>query len=71
MPRTLEEIRKEELAALRQRLGRSGMIRFLQQFEKGQGDYAHHRHAWVDCMSLADIRELAGRKVKGKNRRSR
>jgi hypothetical protein len=71
MPRSLEEIRKEGFAALRQRLGRAGMIRFLQQFETGQGDYARDRHAWVDCMSLDNIRELAGRKVKGKNRRSR
>ena len=43
MPRTLEEIRTLGLAALRERLGRAGMIRFLQQFENGSGDYAATR----------------------------
>ena len=34
MNRTLEEIRTLGLEALRERLGRAGMIRFLQQFAK-------------------------------------
>ena len=34
--RTLEEIRREGLAALRQRLGVVGMVRFLQQFDHGE-----------------------------------
>ncbi len=55
MPRTLEEIRRLGLEALRQRLGRAGMIRFLQQFETGRGDYARERHAWVDRMSLDQL----------------
>jgi len=32
------------------------MIRFLQQFETGQGDYCIERHQWVDATSLDDIR---------------
>lgn len=55
MSRTLEEIRREGLEALRERLGRAGMIRFLQQFETGSGDYARERHEWVDETSLEDI----------------
>jgi hypothetical protein len=35
------------------------MIRFLQQFETGHGDYARERHAWVDETPLADLRALA------------
>jgi hypothetical protein len=53
---TLDQIRRKGLAALRRELGRAGMIRFLQQFENGQGDYARDRHKWVDQMSLDDIR---------------
>jgi hypothetical protein len=57
---TLEEIRHEGLAALRERLGRVGMVRFLQQFETGRGDYATERHEWVDQTTLDDIRRAAG-----------
>ncbi len=55
MPQTLEEIRREGLAALRERLGRAGMIRFLQQFEITRGDYSRLRHEWVDQTSLAEL----------------
>ena len=41
---TLEQLRREGLEALRERLGQAGMIRFLQQFETGDGDYANERH---------------------------
>ena len=53
---TPEEIRREGLNALEERLGRAGMLRFLQQFDRGHGDYAQERHAWVDSMTLADIK---------------
>lgn len=60
MTRTLEQVRNEGLEALRQRLGRADMIRFLQQFETGRGDYATQRHDWVDRTSLEQVRrELA------------
>lgn len=58
--KTLDEIRREGLAALRERLGRAGMVRFLQQFETGEDDYAHERHDWVDQTSLDELRSLAG-----------
>lgn len=57
MIRTLEEIRKEGFEALRERLGRAGMIRFLSQFENGSGDYAKDRHEWADEISLEEIRK--------------
>lgn len=59
---TLEQIRREGLEALRERLGRAGMIRFLAQFENGEGNYAKDRHKWVDRTSLADIRESSRRR---------
>ncbi|MFQ5429244.1 MAG: hypothetical protein ACE5E1_02940 [Phycisphaerae bacterium] len=67
MHRTLDQIRREGLTALRKRLGQAGMIRFLQQFETGKGDYASERHKWVDQVSLNDLR----RKVAGTPRRTR
>jgi hypothetical protein len=55
MPQSLEEIRERGLNALRKELGRSGMIRLLQQFETGSGDYARDRHVWVDRLSLEEL----------------
>jgi hypothetical protein len=45
--------------ALRKELDRYGMIRFLQQFDAGSGDYAKERHAWVDHTSLEQLRAAA------------
>lgn len=64
--RTLEQIRQEGLEALRERLGQAGMIRFVAQFDNGDGDYAKDRHAWVDRTSLAEIRESARRRKRTK-----
>jgi hypothetical protein len=64
MAMTLEEIRRAGLEALRERLGQAGMIRFLQQFDSGQGDYASERHKWVDQTSLDDLKKLAADKPK-------
>jgi len=57
--KTLDEIRREGLEALRERLGRAGMIRFMQQFENGSGDYAQERHQWVDETTLDELKEAA------------
>lgn len=53
---TPEDIRREGLMALEERLGRAGMLRFLQQFDRGQGDYAKERHAWVDALTVEDVK---------------
>ena len=37
---TLEEIHQKGLLAFRDALGRDGLIRFLQYFSNGSGDYA-------------------------------
>ena len=50
-----DEIRRDGLAALRERLGQARMVRFLQQFETGHGNYASDRHDWVDRTTLDDI----------------
>ncbi|HID27196.1 MAG TPA: hypothetical protein EYP22_05130 [Methanosarcinales archaeon] len=52
---SLSEIRKVGLEALVQSLGQIGMLRFLQQFEVGRGDYTKEREQWLSKMSIQDI----------------
>jgi hypothetical protein len=66
MRRTLEEIRQEGLSALRDRLGRAGMIRFLQQFQTGSGDYATQRRKWVNRTTLPTLKRQAAARRKRK-----
>jgi hypothetical protein len=61
---TLERIRRDGLEALRTKLGKAGMIRFLQQFETGEGDYARERREWVDSTSMDEIRHRADKRVR-------
>jgi hypothetical protein len=68
---TQNEIYQQGLQALRDRLGRAGMIRFLQQFETGHGDYARERHAWVDRLTLGDLRKLSAPSKPGRKRPKR
>jgi hypothetical protein len=56
-PQTPEQIRIAGLHALHEALGLVGMIRFLQQYETGHGDYSRDRHAWLDRWTLDDIRQ--------------
>ncbi len=59
---TPEEIRNAGLEALERELGVVGMVRFLQQFEKGTGDYTKDRYEWLrdeDAENL--IREVEQR----------
>ena len=45
---TLQEIRRAGIRALARDLGPLGMVRFLQQFEIGLGDYSKERHELLD-----------------------
>jgi len=49
---TPDQIRKEGFKALERHLGPDGMIRFLQQFETGSGDYTKERHRWLKETSV-------------------
>jgi hypothetical protein len=50
MAMTLEEIRRAGLEALAEKLGPVDMVRFLQQFETGRGDYSAEREAWLGSL---------------------
>jgi hypothetical protein len=53
--KTLAQIRLIGLEALSRELGSFGMVRFLQQFETGQGDYSSERHRWLDQLSVEEF----------------
>ena len=49
------DIRKVGLEAVAKKLGPVGMVRFLQQFETGYGDYTKERLQWLKDMDIHDI----------------
>jgi hypothetical protein len=57
---TLEQIREQGLATLRQQLGIVGMVRCLQQSEMGWGNYTEERYQWLGDPDL----EALGKKSK-------
>ncbi|HEX9388870.1 MAG TPA: hypothetical protein VF918_21270 [Anaerolineales bacterium] len=59
---TPQQIRVAGLAALSRELGLVGMIRFMQQFEMGQGDYSVDRHKWLDKYTVDDIAKMVQEK---------
>ncbi|MFN0121036.1 MAG: hypothetical protein ACKV2V_11090 [Blastocatellia bacterium] len=54
---TLNQIRVAGMEALARELGPVGLIRFLQTFEKGQGDYSIQREAILPAMTAEQIAE--------------
>ena len=48
-------IRKAGLEAVAKKLGPLGMVRFLQQFETGWGDYTKERDQWLKDMDIHNI----------------
>ncbi|MBI5188243.1 MAG: hypothetical protein HZA07_04125 [Nitrospirae bacterium] len=51
------DIRKLGLEALEKTLGPIGMVRFLQQYEGGVGDYTRERERLLKGLSVKDIIE--------------
>ena len=60
-PTNLFQIRQLGLKVLSRELGPVAMIRFLQQYEVGTGDYSKERHQWLDKITIDDIVEKAHR----------
>ncbi|GAB4426773.1 MAG: hypothetical protein Fur0044_24780 [Anaerolineae bacterium] len=63
---TLEEVRLTGLRALSQELGPVGLIRFLQQFERGYGDYTAERHLWLGQDTVENLVQEIKRQRKTK-----
>jgi hypothetical protein len=57
-------LRKTGLLAISKALGPLGLVRFLQQFETGVGDYTKERQQWLDKMDIKSIvSEIKRRRV--------
>ena len=52
---TPEEIRTVGLRALVDALGADGALRFLQQFDRGRGDYTAERQQWAAELDLKTL----------------
>lgn len=59
---TPQQIRVAGMKALSRELGVVGMIRFMQQFEMGHGDYSKDRHQWLDQYTVDDIAKMVSEK---------
>ncbi|HEX3034875.1 MAG TPA: hypothetical protein VHT73_07030 [Thermodesulfobacteriota bacterium] len=59
-------IRKLGLEALARALGPIGMVRFLQQFETGMGDYTKERAQWLENIDVKTIVEEIKHRRKAK-----
>ena len=66
---TAEEIRTFGLEALYRELGPVGMVRFLQQFETGKGDYSVERHELLKGMDVTRLVEEARKLSKQREER--
>jgi len=61
---TPEDIRREGLKALAEKLGVVGMVRFLQQFERGEGNYTKDREKFLEDNSVDKlIEEIKARRI--------
>ena len=67
-PMSLREIRAAGLEALARELGPVGMVRFLQQFETGRGDYTRERETWLEAET---VESLAGKIRRSKEKKQR
>jgi hypothetical protein len=54
---TMNEIRKAGIEALTQALGPAGMLRFIQQFDLGHGDYTKDREKLLEHYTIEEIIE--------------
>ena len=51
----LYQVRQAGIQVLSRELGPTAMIRFIQQYERGCGDYSKERHDWLGNFSVHDI----------------
>jgi hypothetical protein len=61
---SLIEIRKVGLQALREALGPVGMVKFIQQYENGDGDYTKEKYQQPD-LTIEEVDLLLKSGMKG------
>jgi hypothetical protein len=52
------QLRDRAYAALLRELGAVDFARFIQQFERGQGDYTRDRGQWLEGLALDQIMRI-------------
>ena len=53
----LEKIRQEGLKALKEKLGPVGMIKFIQMYSDGEGDYTKERRKKLTNLEEEDLKK--------------
>ena len=56
--RELEKIRKEGLKALKEKLGVDGMIKFIQMYSDGNGDYTKDREEILKDVTIEEFEKF-------------
>mgnify|MGYP004674862719 FL=1 len=56
--RELEKIRREGLKALKEKLGVDGMIKFIQMYSDGTGDYTKDREEILKDVTIEDFEKF-------------
>ena len=56
--RELEKIRREGLKALKDKLGVDGMIKFIQMYSDGKGDYTVERDEFLKDVTIEDFEKF-------------
>ena len=56
--RDLERIRREGLKALKDKLGVEGMIKFIQMYSDGNGDYTREREEILKDTTIDDFEKF-------------
>ena len=54
----LEKVRKEELKALREKLGLHEFIKLLQSYSEGKGDYTEERRELLKNITKEDVEKF-------------
>lgn len=60
--RELEKIRREGLKALKDKLGVDGMIKFIQMYSDGKGDYTGEREELLKDITIEDFEKFLQKK---------
>lgn len=56
--RELEKIRREGLKALKEKLGVDGMIKFIQMYSDGKGDYTEERREKISNLNKKELQKF-------------
>ncbi len=53
--KTDRQLRLLAFQAIRKELGAAGLIRFIQYYEQGSGNYTHDRQQWQQCYTVDSL----------------